>query len=65
VEFANAVRTANYGHQHKKSFFHVSRDMPIMLSIVDSPDKIAVAAEAIERMLEDGLIVISEAEIVR
>jgi PII-like signaling protein len=53
------------GHQHKKSFFHVSRDMPIMLSVIDSADKIAEAAEAIEAMLEDGLIVISDAEIVR
>ncbi len=53
------------GHQHKKSFFHVSRDMPIMLSVVDSAEKIAAAAETIEGMLEDGLIVISEADIVR
>jgi PII-like signaling protein len=53
------------GHQHKKSFFHVSRDMPIMLSVIDSPEKIAAAAEAIEGMLEDGLIVTSDAEIVR
>jgi PII-like signaling protein len=53
------------GHQHKKSFFHVSRDMPIMLSVIDSPEKITAAAEAIEGMLEDGLIVISDADIVR
>jgi PII-like signaling protein len=53
------------GHQHKKSFFHVSRDMPIMLSVIDSPEKIAAAAEAIEAMLEDGLIVISDVEMVR
>ena len=53
------------GHQHKKSFFHVSRDMPIMVTVVDSPEKITAAAEAIEAMLEDGLIVISEADIVR
>ena len=53
------------GHEHKKSFFHVSRDMPIMLSVIDSPDKITAAAEAIEGMLEDGLIVISDADIVR
>jgi len=53
------------GHQHKKSFFHVSRDLPVMLSVVDSPEKIAAAAEAIEGMLEDGLIVISDADIVR
>jgi PII-like signaling protein len=53
------------GHEHKKSFFHVSRDLPIMVSVVDTAEKIAVAAEAIEGMLEDGLIVISDAEIVR
>ena len=53
------------GHQHKKSFFHVSHDMPIMISAVDSPGKIAAAAEAIEGMLEDGLIVISDVDMVR
>ena len=53
------------GHQHKTSFFHVSRDLPIMLSVVDSPEKIATAAEAVEGMLEDGLIVTSDAEFVR
>jgi PII-like signaling protein len=53
------------GHEHKKSFFHMSRDLPIMLSVIDSADKIAAAALAIEDMLEDGLIVISDVEIVR
>jgi PII-like signaling protein len=53
------------GHQHKKSFFHVSRDMPVMISVIDSSEKITAAAEAIEGMLEDGLIVISDADIVR
>jgi len=53
------------GHQHKQSFFHVSRDMPIMVSVIDSAEKISTAAAAIEGMLEDGLIVISDAAIVR
>jgi PII-like signaling protein len=53
------------GHQHKKSFLHVSQDLPIMISVVDAPAKISAAAEAIETMLEDGLIVMSDAEIVR
>ena len=53
------------GHQHKKSFFHVSRDLPIMITVIDTPDKIETAAEAIEGMVEDGLIVISDADIVR
>ncbi len=53
------------GHQHKKSFFHVSGDLPIVIAAIDTAPKIAAAAEAVEAMLEDGLIVISEADIVR
>lgn len=53
------------GHQHKASFFHPARDLPIMVSVIDSPERISAAAKAIEEMLEDGLIVISDAEIVR
>jgi PII-like signaling protein len=53
------------GHQHKATFFHPTRDLPIMVSVIDSADKIAAAAEVVEDMLEDGLIVISDAEIVR
>jgi PII-like signaling protein len=53
------------GHQHKKTFFHVSRDLPIMVTVIDTAEKITVAAEAIEGMVEDGLIVISDADIVR
>jgi PII-like signaling protein len=33
--------------------------------VIDSAEKIATAAEAIEGMLEDGLIVVSDADIVR
>ncbi len=43
----------------------VSRDLPIMISVIDTAEKISAAAEAIEGMLEDGLIVISDVEIVR
>jgi PII-like signaling protein len=53
------------GHEHKKSFLHVSRDLPVMISVVDTPEKIGAAAEAIEEMLEDGLIVISDVDMVR
>ena len=53
------------GHQHKATFFHPMRDLPIMISVIDTAGKIAAAAAAIEEMLEDGLIVISDAEIVR
>jgi PII-like signaling protein len=53
------------GHEHRKSFFHISRDMPIMVSVIDTAEKIEAAAEVIEGMLDDGLIVISDVDIVR
>lgn len=53
------------GHERHATFFHPMRDLPIMISIIDAPDKIAEAADVIEQMLEDGLIVISDAHIVR
>ena len=53
------------GRAHKRSVFHPMRDLPIMISVIDSPDKIAAAAQAIEEMLEDGLIVTSPVEMVR
>ncbi|MCC7155682.1 MAG: DUF190 domain-containing protein [Bryobacterales bacterium] len=53
------------GHEHKRSFFHPTRDLPVMISIIDSAEKIAAAAEVIEEMLDDGLIVTSEVEMTR
>jgi PII-like signaling protein len=53
------------GHEHKATFFHPVRDLPIMISVIDTAEKISAAAEVIEGMLQDGLIVISDAEMVR
>jgi PII-like signaling protein len=39
--------------------------MPIMISVVEAEEKLKPAAEAIEGMLQDGLIVFSDVEIVR
>jgi PII-like signaling protein len=53
------------GHTHRSGFFHISKDLPVMISVIDSPEKIAEATAAIETMLEDGLIVLSDVEYVR
>ena len=29
------------GHQHKATFFHPTRDLPIMVSVIDTPEKIS------------------------
>ena len=53
------------GHEHKRSFWHPMRDLPVMISVIDTAPKIAEAAAAIESMLDDGLIVTSDVEMVR
>jgi PII-like signaling protein len=53
------------GHEHKATFFHPTRDLPVMVAVIDTAEKISAAAAAIEEMLEDGLIVVSDVEIVR
>ena len=53
------------GHSHKESFFHVARDLPVMIAVVESAEKLSQAAASVEEMLEDGLIVMSDVDIVR
>jgi PII-like signaling protein len=53
------------GHTHKQSFLHLSRDLPVVISVIDSAEKIEQAAGAIEQMMSDGLIAISDADVVR
>ena len=53
------------GHTHKQDFLHLSRDLPVMIAVVDSEEKLAQASQAVEEMIEDGLIVFSDVDIVR
>lgn len=53
------------GHPHRRSFFHPARDLPVMVSVIDTAEKVQEAVEAIEAMLEDGLIVISDVDMIR
>jgi PII-like signaling protein len=53
------------GHTHKESFWHLSKDLPIMISVVDTPERIDRAVQVVEEMLTDGLIVLSDVEMTR
>jgi PII-like signaling protein len=53
------------GEPHRPHMLHISEDLPIMISVIDSESKIADAAAAIEEMLGDGLIAVSDVDIVR
>lgn len=53
------------GHTHKEGFWHLSRDMPIMISVIDTMEKIEEARQIVEGMLGDGLIVVSDVDMIR
>jgi PII-like signaling protein len=53
------------GHTHKSNLLHTNRDLPVMISVVETEEKLSQAAEAVEEMLQDGLIVVSDVDIVR
>ncbi len=49
---------------HRERAFHLSSDLPIVLSVVEQPEKIAQLTPLLDRMIEKGLVVVSEATIV-
>lgn len=53
------------GHTHKGGRLPFSHDLPVMISVVDTPDKIGQAIDVIESMMQDGIIVLSEVEVIR
>src|SRR5215467_6397749 len=53
------------GHTHKQRFLHISRDLPVMITVVDSEEKLQQALEKIESMMTDGLIATSDVDFIR
>lgn len=53
------------GHTHKQSFWHRAHDLPVMIAVVDTSEKLAQVIDVLESMIQDGLIVFSDVETVR
>lgn len=53
------------GRTHKEGFLHISHDLPVMVSVVESAEKLKEVMDTIESMMQDGLIVTSEVEFTR
>jgi PII-like signaling protein len=53
------------GHTHKSGRLPFSHDLPVVISVVDSPEKLAQAIDQIEAMMQDGLIVLSDVDVIR
>lgn len=53
------------GHTHKTGALHFSRDLPVMISVVDTEEKLNRAIDTVEAMMTDGLIVLSDVDVIR
>ena len=53
------------GHKHADRFLHLGHNLPVVISVIDTEENLQKAAGVIEGMMQDGLIVLSDVEIVR
>lgn len=51
------------GHTHKAGRFHTPGDLPIMVSIIETPQKVNEMIHAVSDLMSDGLIVTSDIEL--
>lgn len=57
-----------YGAQnrvHRSGFLGLSNDLPIMLSVIDTEEKIRGVLPVLEEMVDEGLIALSDVEIIK
>jgi PII-like signaling protein len=50
-------------HTHKAGRFHLSHDLPIMISVVEKPEKVNELVQVVSGMMQDGIIVTSDVEL--
>jgi PII-like signaling protein len=50
-------------HTHKTGRFHLSRDLPIMISVVEKPERVSELVQVVSGMMQDGIIVTSDVEL--
>jgi PII-like signaling protein len=53
------------GHTHKSHRLHMGHDYPVMVSVVDTEDKLNGVLDGLESMMQDGIIVLSDVDVIR
>lgn len=51
------------GHTHKASRIHLSHDLPVMISVIEAPERVEELVRVVAAMLQDGMIVSSDVEL--
>jgi PII-like signaling protein len=53
------------GHTHKSHMLHMGHDYPVMVSVVDTEEKLNGVLDELESMMKDGIIVLSDVDVIR
>lgn len=54
-----------HGRLHKDHALHLTHDSSLMLSVIDSEEKIRAFLPMVEQMVEEGLVVLSDVDIIK
>lgn len=50
---------------HTAAILRLSEDLPLVIEVVDNPEKIAQAVELVEPMMQEGLVTVQEIRVLR
>jgi uncharacterized protein len=50
-------------HTHKPGRFHLSHDCPIMISVIEKPERVEELVQSVAAMMQDGIIVTSDVQL--
>lgn len=50
---------------HQKSWFSLSSDLPVLITVIDTEEKIRTILPFLDEMVDDGLIALSDVEIIK
>ena len=54
-----------HGQIHKEKALHLKHDLSIMLSVVDTEEKLKAFLPIVDQMIEEGLVVLSDVDIIK
>ena len=62
--FPGTMGYGSHGYVHRKGLFGVSAEKPVAIIAIDAEPKLRAAAEAIRPMVREGLIALSDIEVI-
>ena len=54
-----------HSHIHSANILQLSQDLPLILTLVDTPERAAAALAIFEEMVNEGLITVHDVEIIK